>query len=380
MRDLFSYFRLNAQLHGTIALSHAAVITVLRINLNSKIMNRSKSIPLIFCLSGMLIMSSCNRSNEKANNEKAISVRTVNVAEDDLATKRNYIGTVEEEQAVSLSFPMQGRIQMIQGREGQFVSEGSVLAEMNVHSLKNMHDASLSTLRQAEDGMQRLQQLYDSGSLPEVQYVEVQTKLKQAESVEAIARKNLEDALLTAPFDGIIGSRRAEPGENVLPNQPVFTLLKVDKVLIKVPVPETEIAAIQLNDKVDIQIPALGGMQFEGSIREKGIKAHSLSHTYEIRCEVNNPKKELLPGMVCSVSRRTTSGNAISIPNACVKIANDGSKYIWVVSDNVVSKRAIETGDLTEHGVVVTKGLRGGEEIVSDGFQKVVNGSKVNVR
>ena len=343
-------------------------------------MNKIKSIPLIFCLLGLLMMNGCNRSNENVDSEKTVTVRTVKVKENIFANKREYVGTVEEELAVSLSFPMQGNIQMIQGREGQFVSKGTVLAEMNSQSLKSIYDAALSTLKQAEDGMQRLQLLHDNGSLPEVQYVEVQTKLEQARSMEAIARKNLEDARLITPFDGIIGTKHAEPGENILPNQAVFTLLKVNKVLVKIPVPETEISIVQLNDTVDIIFPALAGKQFMGYIREKGVKAHPLSHTYVVRCEVNNPAKELLPGMVGRVNLQTNDDNAISIPNKCVQTANDGSKYVWVVSNNIVTKRTIETGSLTADGVIVTRGLQNEEEIISDGFQKVVTGSKVNVR
>lgn len=377
----FSHFRPNAQFCSIIVLLHSVDISLLCIkSKKSKAMDKIKNVSLIFCLSGVFMTSSCRQNTDKGNEEKVITVRTLKVQADEFVDRKEYVGTVEEEQAVVLSFPMQGNIRMIHGREGQLVSKGSVMAEINTHSLKSMHDASLSTLTQAEDGMQRLQQLYDNGSLPEVQYVEAQTKLRQARSMEAIARKNLDDARLIAPFDGIIGSKQVESGENVLPNQPVFTLLKVDKVLVKIPVPETEISDMQLNDNVELIIPALAGKSFDGSIREKGVKAHPLSHTYEVRCEVSNPKKELLPGMVCRVSLQTTGSRVVSIPGRCVQVAADGSKYIWTVSDCTVSKRAIETGRLTANGVIVTKGLQGGEEVVSDGFQKVINGSKVNVR
>lgn len=150
--------------------------------------------------------------------------------------------------------------------------------------------------------------------------------------------------------------------------------------MVKIPVPETEISTIQLNDTVHITIPAINGKPVEGYIREKGVKAHPLSHTYEVRCEVNNQAKELFPGMVCRARLRTTGDIVMEIPNKCVQTANDGRKYVWVVSGNIVSKREIETESLTEDGVVVRKGLQSGEEVVSGGFQKVVTGSKVYVK
>lgn len=343
-------------------------------------MSRKGSIYLIICLLATLTLSSCNRGNERINEKKAITVKTVRVEKNDINNVIEYIGTVEEEQSVSLSFSMLGNLHTVQGREGQFVTKGTILAEMNTQSLKNAYDAALSTLKQAEDGMSRLQMLYDNESLPEVKYIEAKTKLEQAQSMEAIARKNLEDARLIAPFDGIIGVRHVESGENVIPNQPVFTLLKINKVLVKIPVPETEISSIRINDTVNIMIPALTGKRVEGYIREKGVKAHPLSHTYEIRCEVNNSQKELLPGMACRVSLQRDKDNAISIPAKCIQIANDDSKYVWLVSDNTVFKQTVETGNMTEDGVIIIKGLQGGEQVISEGFQKVINGSKVNVK
>lgn len=341
-------------------------------------MDKIRMIPFLFCFLGTLVVSSCKNGEE--NHERIITVETVKVEESKITDESEYIGTIEEDIVVALSFPLQGKIQAIQGREGEFVTKGTILAEIDGQNLKKMHNAALATLNQAEDGMQRLQQLYDKESLPEIKYIEVKTQLEQARSMEAIARKNLDDIELIAPFDGVIGERSVELGENVLPNQSVYKLLKINKVLVKIPVPEMEISAIRVGDTVQIKIPALRGKNIEGVVREKGVKAHPISHTYEVRCEVNNLEKELLPGMACRVSTQRGGNNVISIPGKCVQVSNDGSRFVWVVSDNIVSRRIIEAGRLTSDGIIVTKGLQGGEQIVVSGFQKIVNGSKVEVK
>lgn len=91
--------------------------------------------------------------------------------------------------------------------------------------------------------------------------------------MEAIARKNLADSRLVAPFSGVIGNKSAESGENVLPNQPVYTLLKIEDVKIKVAVPEKEIADILKNQRARISVPALHDASYEGIIEERGIVA-----------------------------------------------------------------------------------------------------------
>ena len=76
------------------------------------------------------------------------------------------------------------------------------------------NNASAASLRQAEDAYARMRTLHENKSLPDMKWVEVESKLEQARSMERISRKNLEDRNLYAPFGGVIGKRMVEAGEN----------------------------------------------------------------------------------------------------------------------------------------------------------------------
>ena len=95
--------------------------------------------------------------------------------------------------------------------------KGQLLAELDSTSARQTFDAARASLEQAEDACGRLRQLYEAQSLPEIKWVEAQTRLRQAESLFEIAKKNLSDCALYAPFDGVVGERRASAGETVLP-------------------------------------------------------------------------------------------------------------------------------------------------------------------
>jgi RND family efflux transporter MFP subunit len=251
---------------------------------------------------------------------------------------------------------------------------------LNAYSLTSAHTAALATLNQAEDAMKRLQLLYDKKSLPEIQYIEMQTNLEKARSAEAIAKKSLEDSRLTAPFSGIIGSRMAEAGENVLPNQAVLTLLKIDKVNVKIAVPEKEINTINIEQSASIHVSAVGSNSFSGIVSKKGIIADPLSHTYPVRIAVSNPDNVLLPGMVCNVAIKNNGDeNNIVVPNQCILKDGNGNTYVWKIIDGHTYKQVIETGKQKDGGVEIVTGLSVGDEIISDGYQKVSNGLKVNV-
>ena len=240
--------------------------------------------------------------------------------------------------------------------EGQKVREGQLLAVLDKATLENAYNASAASLRQAEDAYARMRTLHENKSLPDMKWVEVESKLEQARSMERISRKNLEDRNLYAPFGGVIGKRMVEAGENVQPGQPVFSLLRIETV----------------------KVAALGGHCFEGKVTEKGIVANPISHTYEAKIRLENPSGALLPGMVCDVRLSgEESVPAIALPNNAVLIANDGGRFVWKIVDGEAKATPVRTGDLTEQGLFILEGLNEGDIVVIGGYQKISEGMRV---
>ena len=118
-----------------------------------------------------------------------------------------FSGTVQEENGSSLSFPLMGRVKSVKVDLGSRVRQGQLLATLDEVSMQNTYQAAKATLKQAEDAYQRMKELHEKGSLAEMKWVEVQSKLQQAQSMEAVARKNLTDCQLYAPFSGVIAEK-----------------------------------------------------------------------------------------------------------------------------------------------------------------------------
>lgn len=330
---------------------------------------------------GVLAGGGCSSGPKTGSPQRAVPVKTLTVTHDTRAASRDYIGVVEEESASALSFQVQGHVQQIGAKEGQRVGQGELLAALDTRNLQSVHDGALASLRQAEDAMKRLQMLYDNQSLPEIQYVEAQTKLQQAKSMEEVARKNLEDSRLTAPFSGIVGRRQIEAGENVMPGQPVLTLLRTGTVKVRIPVPENEIASVKSGSRALITVAALDGKRFEGRTSEKGIEADPVAHTYEARIPLANASGELMPGMVCRVRLLGEEARpAVVLPNRAVQVAETGERFVWKVEDGRAVRTSVQTGELSESGLVVTGGLEEGDRVICEGYQKVSEGTPVEVR
>lgn len=324
-----------------------------------------------------VLLSAC-ASPHKESGREAVKVEEYEVrANMSSSPSVHYVGQVEENYSAALSFPRGGLVKEVYVAPGDKVAKGDVLAIMDKTAAESALDAARASLVQARDAYSRLKQVYDSGSLAEVKWIEIQTKLQQAEAVEKSARKILEDCDLKAPFAGVVSSRNAESGMNMLPSQPVVVLSDIASVRIRISVPENEIAGINLGQKAKVGIAALGNGIFTGEVVEKGVKADNLSHSYPVRISVDNVSGQIMPGMVCKVILENNGFNhGFSVPAAAIGIAPEG-RYLWVDSCGVAKRRFVETGDFDGNKVWIENGLDEGDKVIVSGFLKLNEGCAV---
>jgi membrane fusion protein, multidrug efflux system len=339
-----------------------------------------KSIKAAIVLS-FAVLCSCTQKTLTTGNDSSVNVKieTVEVSND--VNTLDYVGTIEEKSSTALGFSTLGTIEKIYVSEGEYVSGGKLLAKLDPTSAQSILDAAESTLKQAQDGYNRLKSIHDNGSLPEIQMVDIETKLQQAQSSYNIAKKNLKNCSLYAPTSGIVGEKIAQAGESAILGKSILNLLDISSVKVIISVPENEISAIPNNSKSKITITALGGKEYIGTGIEKSVSSNALSHTYRAYINLSNPKQELLPGMVCKV--RISTGNTsqeIVIPINSIQTTSDGRKFVWGENKGTAKRMFITTGIAKGNKVVVTNGLSTGDRIITEGYQKISEDSKINVK
>ena len=176
----------------------------------------------VFC-AALLLAAGCS-SPKKNRTVDPLRVETIVAAPSADVGAAVYVGAIEEESSAALSFPVAGTVARTFADEGRRVGKGPLRAELDPPSARRTFEAAEAALNQAKDACARLKQLYDAESLPEIKWVEAQTRLRQAEAAFGIAKKNLEDCSLYAPFSGVVGQRRISAGETALPGVPVLAL------------------------------------------------------------------------------------------------------------------------------------------------------------
>ncbi len=334
----------------------------------------------VFCFS-LMLFTACSSKQEQVE-EETIAVVVEKVTPSSDYAQMPYVGVVEEESSTSVSFTGMAMLKSMTVNEGQAVRRGQLLAVIDETQARNTLATTKAALDQAKDAYDRMKLLHDSQSLPDIKWVEVESKVAQAQSAYDMAKKNLDDCRLYAPVSGVVGSKIMNVGETVLPTEPVLTILSIDRVKVRVAIPEREIASITPQMETIIGVDALGDETFQGGRIEKGVSADPLTHTYDIRITVPNPGHKLLPGMVARVKMRhgeneKMKNEGLALPVKAVQQSSDKQLFVWVVKDGKAHRQSVTIGQTVGNRVVIESGLSEGDQVIVEGYQKVGEGTPV---
>ena len=164
-----------------------------------------------------------------------------------------------------------------------------------------------------------------------------------------------------------------------MPSMAVVTILDISSEKVKISVPEADMNCINANTSTLIDVEA-AGKQVKGGLIEKGVQADALTHTYPVRILVENKDRKLLPGMVANVTIAQEQGSAASVPTlpvTSVQKRADGSLFVWTVdADGTAHRKTVTIGQTYGTRVAITSGITDGQRVVTEGYQKLSEGSK----
>lgn len=330
------------------------------------------------CIIGLLFCS-CRKKEEKVNIPQPVPVEIQITDSVTSSVVHTYVGEVQSASSTPLCFPLGGRLTGIETTNNAHVKKGQLLMSVDNTQAMNVLKSAQATLLQAQDGYNRLKQVYEQGGVPEVKWIEMQTQLEKAESMVAGAEKSIEDCTLHAPHEGIVINLDLQTGQQIAPGQRVATLLDISSVTIVFTVPETEIAQTALGDKVCITVPALNDAVYNGCIDEKSLTGNKLSHTYTVKTTLPNTRHELMPGMVCKVHLQKAQQGGYVVPAPCIQTRPEGT-CLWIVQNGTARRQRVTAERFVADGVLISSGLTAGDSIVTGGYQKLYHNAPVTIR
>lgn len=303
-----------------------------------------------------------------------------------IAAGQTFSGTVESADASSVSFSVPGTITRIYVEEGQKVAKGQLLAQVKSESLINSRNIAQAELEEARDAYRRLKKLHDADALPDIKWVEIQSKLKQAENAAALADRAVGDASLRSPIAGYVAQKFADDGQTVVPAEPIVKVVSLDNLQVAISVPEDEISSFGPSATAVVTFDVADNLTVTGKIGQKGVVADPLTRSYSVKFDIDNAGGKILPGMIGSVkvdglTTDTVSGSlaGVSLPSQALLLSADNRQFVWIVRDGKAFRKYVVADELSSDGVRVKSGLEPGDSVIVAGMQKVSTGSDVTV-
>ena len=355
-----------------------------------------------FILGIAFILASCSSgSGEKHMMPAGVPV-TVAVAEQkDIPIQIHTIGNVEAYSTVSVKTRVEGEISRIYFKEGQEVKKGDLLYMIDPRPFKAMlqqFEASLlrdtAQMKKAEADAHRYEELLKSGVVSKQEHDQYHTDyeaLKATVSADEAAVQNAKLQLgychIRSPINGRIVKLEVNQGNSVKYIDTVLVSINQTKpIYVAFTLPEQEVSEVrkymaQKNLEVQAIVPGskvspvIGELTFINNEVDKSTGTILLKAVYPNEDEFLWPKQ-----FVNVILTLTTQPNAVVIPSQAVQTGQDGL-YVYVVkSDLTVEYRPVVVGNRMDQEMVIAKGLRPGEKIVTDGQFQIIHGSKVEIK
>ncbi|WP_165819292.1 efflux RND transporter periplasmic adaptor subunit [Tamilnaduibacter salinus] len=314
----------------------------------------------------------------------------------DLASRR-FSGRVEAGETTTLSFRVPGQIETLEVDVGDEVSGGDTLGKLDqrdfrlqVNETQSKLESVQATLEEARKNWERGKSLVESGAISDAEFDRMESAYEQArakrnatqEALET-ARSAFDDTVLEAPFDGVINRRMAEPFEQVSPQRPVFSIDNIETVEIEVSIPERLMQFRNHLEDVHVYMPVLDNRRFDARVENVRLDVSPDTQAYPVRVAVDNPERELLPGMTAEVSFKasltdTPWDDSFLVPvEAIFEKEDQPHVWVWDSDSGRVASRPVTTKSLEADSVRITGEINAGEQIIVAGAQHLQEDQKV---
>lgn len=338
----------------------------------------------------LLFLSSCNYEQE----ENIPYIKALKVTETGVSDNKTYIGYIKRGSDVELSFTLSG-ILISKKNEGYQAKKGDLLAELdsdeyrlNVQKAKlELENANILNER-AKSYFERISKLYKAGGISYNDWEAAQTDLKSSANkirmlsdAVKIAMKQENYTKIFAPYNGVVIRTYKDPHQFAPAGEKIIYFQGKDGLEGRIFASQKDIGEIKQGQEVLIFADAIQDKQFLGSIKSK-INSSLNKGSYEVKIAFSENYPELLDGMSINVSVKNDKDyKEILIPVSSV-VTLGGKSFVYILNKNdnesgVISKREILTGEIKGEFVQIKSGLHGGEYIVADGANKVMDGIKV---
>jgi len=393
----------------------------------------------VLCLGAACLLTGLGGCGKSETEERTVSrpALVVKLDETAMTVRREYPATVEANEKAVMAFKVSGPLIALPVKENQEVEEGATLARIDPRDYENAVmeaeaarkeaeagyavaisklDAARAAFAEAQSKVNRNRPLAETGTVSmqdfevmvatrDVKEQAVEASKKAIEAAQAqvdsllvreqVAKDQLEDATLKAPFAGVVAVKFVENFENVQEKEPIVEIHDTQKVEVVFDIPESEVARFQESDreiKTFAEFDTLPGKEYPLEFKEFSPKADPATQTYRATFTTDRPPvgegENLAPGMSCTVVRRVPVAEGVqagifAVPSTA--LLEEGEKsYVWLAPESSggnPQKVEVSLGEATGADVLIQAAADGpklsGRSVIVAGIHSLSESDQV---
>ncbi|EKD71428.1 MAG: multidrug ABC transporter [uncultured bacterium] len=311
--------------------------------------------------------------------DNGIWVQAAKVQETTVQQEAHAIGTLVG-RSIEVTPEISGHIKEVLFQDGVAVKQGDVLFQLNDTIYKAKAESAKAKFQYSINNHKRMAFLGKKGVVAKqaVDQAEADLKEKQADAEESNVM--LSNTKLVAPFDGMVGKSKVNPGDYVTIGQNLVTLTDTKHLRVEYNVTEKMLSKLKMGQEVHITTTAYPGKIFIGKVSFISPTINIDNRSVSLYADVSNANNQLAAGMFVDVMQSLDNqGKALTIPARSLVPMLDGEQ-VYKVVDGKAYAVTVTVGDRSEEYVQITRGLSVGDVVITDGQLKLKNGVPVKVK
>lgn len=332
---------------------------------------------VVLCMLLLLFIIS-DRSLAQGQMDKA-PVVVSRVVQMDVRQPVKMVGTVFPLRESIVAGEVEGLVVEFPVKRGDYVKKGQVLAKLRTTTLEIQLKGAKADEHLARIKYQRAKELYEGKTISHQELDEFETRLIAQEAVAEGIEDDIGKCTITAPFDGRITEESTEVGQWLKKGDSVISMLQLDSVKVRVPVPEKYIQGLNVGDESNVSFPALGGITRSGHIVHIVPQADKRARTFPVYIKIDNKDEEIKSGMFAEATFEMGSLLSATMILKDGIVRRGGMEFIYLAVDGKVVEVPVQTGIVHENLIQIMGDAKPGSDVIVRGNERVRNAQEIQV-
>ncbi len=328
-------------------------------------------------IGGMYYFNHYQNTNLEQQASQTLQVQVFPVASYTIHDEIEALGTAFANEAVDVTANSTDKLIEIKFEDGQKVKQGDILAILDQAEEQAQLGAARSQVEENERELKRLSNLLKSNAAAKNEYDARQTLLIISKSRVDEIQARINDKIIQAPFDGVLGLRKVSVGSLVEPGSLITTIDDISQIKLDFSVPSVFLDVVHEGLPIEAQSNAINKI-FRGKITKISSRVNPITRSVVVRAILPNPEEILKPGLLLSVTLFRNKREALMIPEESL-IQLQNKSFVYVTENNMVVQKEIQIGKQMAGWVEVTGGLNSGDQVMTRGQIRTRPGQEVTI-